>query len=173
VLTLHVAILIVLLAIAQQDFRSRSVYLFWFVGLLALVVLLKTFTNGWVNDACAAVLINLGFLFLQLLLLTVYFSIKNRGFVLITDSLLGWGDVLLLCCIAFYLSVLNFIFFYLFSLLITLVAWAMYLALTKKNGKHIPLAGLQGIVLVLFLSADWFFKIIDLTSDNWLLHFIT
>lgn len=170
---LEVSVLLVLLAIVAQDFNSRSVYLLLFPVLLVLLILLKGFAHLLSSETFTTVLINLGFLVLQLALLTVYFSVKRRSFVNITTELLGWGDILLLVCIAFYLSVLNFLFFYLSSLLLALIGWVLYTTLTGKKDQHIPLAGLQGIILFIYLAGDWFFKGVDLTNDAWLLHFIT
>ncbi len=170
---LELSVLGVLLGIVVQDFLCRSVYLFFFPVLLVLFLLLKGFGHLLSNETFKTVLINLGFLVFQLALLTAYFSVKRRLFVNITSELLGWGDISLLVCIAFYLSVLNFLFFYLSSLLLVLIGWGLYTALNGKKDKHIPLAGLQGVVLIIYLAGDWFFKVADLTNDAWLLHFIT
>lgn len=156
-----IAILALLLLIFAQDLRSRSVYWFLFPVLTALFMLL-TFSHAY---AWPTVLINIGFLLLQFLLVSVYFSVKRGRRVNITAGLLGWGDLLFLLSIAFYLSVLNFLFFYIASLLFVLLFAA-------KRYKHIPLAGLQALLFLIFLATDWWVKPFNATSDGWLLQLI-
>jgi len=87
-------------------------------------------------------------------------------------DLLGWGDVLLLLCIAFYLPVLNFLFFYIASLVLVLVIWLFWQVVSKGENKYIPLAGLQAMMFGLFLLACRFLLHINIADDTWVLNFI-
>jgi hypothetical protein len=118
-------------------------------------------------------LINLGFLALQILLLSVYFSVKNKRLINIFDGLLGLGDILFLLSITVYLSVLNFLFFYIISLILILLTWLIGQIISDKKSKEIPLAGMQAFILIVFLTCDWWLKIVNLTDDTWLLNLIT
>jgi hypothetical protein len=111
------------------------------------------------------------FLVLQFLLVSVYFSIKNRHWVNITSELLGWGDILLPLTIAFYLSVLNFLFFYIVSLVVSLLIWVIWQMIAGKS-KQIPLAGFQALCLTIFLMGDWYWKHFGAADDTWLLNLI-
>jgi hypothetical protein len=113
---------------------------------------------------------NLLFIGLQLAILTIYFSLKNRRVVNITHQLLGWGDILFFLAAAFYLSVLNFVFFYVGSLIVVLFCWLLWQLISVKGGRYIPLAGFQSILLIMFLIADWYCFHFDVTNDNWLRH---
>lgn len=116
--------------------------------------------------------LNIGFTGLLLLLVSVYFSVKHRQIINITKGLLGWGDVLFLLSIAFYLSFLNFIVFYVASLLMVLLLWVIRFILFRKKQEQIPLAGLQAILFVVCLLLDWCCPRMDLTSDYWLIHYL-
>jgi hypothetical protein len=109
---------------------------------------------------------------IQLLLVSAYFSVRQKSLVNITNELLGWGDILLLLSAAFYLSVLNFIFFYLISLMMSLAIWLIWQVLSGKKDTKIPLAGLQAIGLVLFLMSDWYGLHFNAADDTWLLNLI-
>lgn len=170
---LIILLIINLISISFQDFKSRSVYWFWFPVLICLFVIKNYFENGQAQiNQKENILINLAFLFVQLLLVSLYFAIKHRQWVNITRDLLGWGDVLLLISIAFYLSPLNYIVFYVLSLILICSSWVIITLLFKKINKQIPLAGLQSVILIVFLVADWLLPSIDLTNDNWLLHYL-
>jgi len=118
-------------------------------------------------------LINIGFLASQILLVSAYFSIKNKRLINITDQLLGLGDILFLLSISIYLSVLNFLVFYILSLVIVLFSWLTWQLFSQKKGHEIPLAGLQALILIVVLSCDWWVKNLNLTVDTWLLNLIT
>jgi hypothetical protein len=159
--------MIILAFIFAQDLRSRSVYWFLFPCLTVLFLVLTLSHFAW-----QPLLINMGFLILQFLLLTAYFSLKNSQWTNITAGMIGWGDILFLLSAAFYLSVLNFLFFYLASLVCALFLWVAWQAVSAKKDKHIPLAGLQALLLGFFLTAGWWIKPVDLTNDDWLLQLI-
>lgn len=165
-------ILAVLLIIFAQDVRSRSVSWFLFPVLMMLFIGMHLLTHPLFAETWHAVLINIAFLIVQFLIVSVYFSIKSKHWVNITNGLLGWGDMLFLVSVAFYFSVLNFLFFYITSLIVSLLAWVFWQAISKEKNKQIPLAGFQALLFVLFLATGWWIKSIDLTSDTWLLNFI-
>src|SRR5258707_3905758 len=98
-----------------QDIKNRSVYWFLFLVLIILLIILNILQHHLFTESWQPVLINLSFLLLQFMLVSLYFSIKNQRWIIITTNLLGWGDILFLLSITFYLSVLNFLFFYVIS----------------------------------------------------------
>ena len=105
---------------------------------------------------------------LQLLLLTIYFSMKNKKWVNITKDYLGWGDILFLLTVAFFLSPMNYLFFYVGSLLVVLLF--TMLALVRNGTRYkIPLAGLQALLFAGLPLIDWNLSTFSLQSDEWLL----
>ena len=169
---IRVLILIVLLVVFIQDLKSRSVYWFLFPEIVGLFFAISLLQRRSFSEILQPAGMNCVFLFIQLLLVSAYFSIKNRRWVNITNELLGWGDILLLLSSAFYLSVLNFLFFYIISLIMSLAVWLIWQILSGKKDTKIPLAGLQAVGLVLFLMSDWYILHFNAAGDTWLLNFI-
>ncbi|WP_147425724.1 hypothetical protein [Mucilaginibacter gracilis] len=155
-----------MLAIFKQDMRSRAVYWYWF-PILTILFLVQGIKQKPFPEILATSAMNIGFVLLQLLLISVYFSIKNKRAVNITHSLLGWGDILFLLCIATYLSTINYILFYILSLVIVIIMTGIYLLFHKK-AEQIPLAGLQAMIFIVCLILDWLSPRIDLIHDDWL-----
>jgi hypothetical protein len=118
VLLLRIFILLALLTVTVQDIKSRLVYWVLFPLLIVLLLILRLWQGQPISEIWQSVAINSGFLILVIAILTVAYSIKNKRMVNITNELLGWGDVLLLISVTCYLSVLNFLFFYIVSLIL-------------------------------------------------------
>jgi len=172
VLLFHLLIIGVLLLIFLQDIRSHSVYWFLFPLLAAGLFILKL-QNQSLGDAWLPIAINISFLTLQLFILSVYFSVKSKRWINVTQTLLGWGDILFLLSIAFYLSVLNYLFFYVASLLVILSFWLIRNLVTQNKFNPIPLAGLQALIFAILLTGYWCCHCFDPTDDTWLLPLIT
>jgi hypothetical protein len=172
VLLLEILILVVLILIFLQDLKNRAVYWFLFPLLAVLLIALHFKHPFYWPEWEKSILINVGFITVQLLFLTLYFSLKNKKCVNITTTLLGLGDILFLSSIAFYLSVLNFLLFYITSLIGVLVLWLIWQGISLNKNKYIPLAGFQSLIFMLFLACDWWLWSIDLTSDTGLLNLI-
>lgn len=140
-------IIILLFVIVIQDFRQREIS--WFlIPLLLLVFVSKglILLNKFVLLRYSA--INFGFIFFQLLMLTVYMSIKNKKPMFILNTYLGIGDVLFLIVLCSAFSPANFIVFYLSSLIFTLIIFSIYKLIVKNADKHIPLAGVVAALMI-------------------------
>jgi len=173
VLIIQTLIVFVLVAIFVQDLKSRAVYWFWFPVLVCLFSIDGYFVrHQLIRMQWLSASIDLLFIGAQLLLVSLYFSIKQRQWVNISRELLGWGDILFLVSIAFYFSILNYLLFYISSLIIICVFVLLCRIFSVKNNQQIPLAGLQALILIVFLVVQLLDKNIDLTSDNWLLHYL-
>jgi hypothetical protein len=169
----RILVVAVLLVVMGEDFKSRSVHLVLFPALAMLFFLTRLSSGVPLGQIIPDTSINLGFVILQLLLLTVYFSIKRREFVLITDGLIGWGDVLLLCCAATFFPVFSFVLFYIGSLVFVLLTWLVFMVIAQSQNRKIPMAGLQALALLIVLIMQWCLHVIDLTDDSQFLHFST
>ena len=171
-LAIQISILVVLLILFAQDLTGRLVYWVLFPILTALFITIRFMRHQPLWEMLQPIGINVVFITLQLLLVSLYFCIKEKRWVNITDSLFNWGDILFLFTVAFYLSVLNFLAFYIGSLLVVITMWQTLQAITKKERKQIPLAGLQALIFSVILATAWWIKPIDLTGDDWLLNLI-
>ena len=165
-------ILISLSGIFVQDLKGRAVYWIWFPLLIILFftdqMLMRTsiaaITQNW--------LVNMLFLLPQLMLLTLYFSLKEKRWVNITANLLGWGDVLLLVSLGFYFSLPAFVLFYLSGLVLVMLSWAIWQYFTIHKSQFIPLAGMQAMLFAMLLLVNWTVLHLKLNNENALLPFL-
>ena len=128
-----------------QDMRGRSVY-WWLFPSLGVALVLIRLHRQWFTEIWISSLINIAFLVAVLCLLTAYLSVKYKKIIDLTSHFLGLGDILFFLAISCYLSVYNFIFFFIFSLIETCLIWLLYIKISQKKGKYIPLAGFLSII---------------------------
>jgi hypothetical protein len=150
-----------LLLIAYQDFKQREISWYSIPALIGSFLYTSTLIKPF-NDIWIGLLFNVGFILLQLLLLTGYLSVKNKKLVNIVNSYLGIGDILFFTVLAVAFSPVNFIVFYIVSCLLTIVGYGIYSTLRKKR-KDIPLAGAMACIVLLlmglnFLIPNWNFQ---------------
>lgn len=161
----YLLLTILLLVVVYQDFKYRAVW--WVVFPLAAgIAIWSAFSTRYFDVWLMESVINSLFLIVQFMVLTVYFSVKLKKPVWIFDQFIGWGDVLFLFVLALLLSPVNFIVFYLGSIVLTLLFAAAYL---NKRNENIPLAGIQAALFLVILAGDQILQIINLTSDQWFL----
>lgn len=150
--------LVSLLAIASEDLKERAISLLY-LGSFALFAL----AYGIFKNGMPAFLINFGwnllFITSQLLLLTLYCSIKEGKVVNIADRYLGWGDILFLVPLCCLFTTIWLLPFYLFSLIAVLAVFLIYQLLKKDKNITVPLAGGQAICLIVWLIGSWYFDI--------------
>jgi len=167
---LQLLLFAVLLVMALQDFKHRAIYAWLFLVLFGVLGTMKAMEESWiamVNDLGY----NAAFLGLQILLLSIYFSLKERKWVNIFSTYFGLGDLLFLFSLTAYLSFLHYVFFYVISLICCILA-SLLISIFSKDFKHmIPLAGMQAIVFTLGIGFSLLDPKIILTSDLGLINF--
>ncbi len=165
---------IILFAIAYQDLKTRSVSWYLF-PLLALSGGALTFSElrspGLLLYYIA---INCGFLVLQYLLLKLWLFLRNGRNTTVIDHSIGKGDLLFLLATCCFFSPVNFILFYMLSLLFSLLLYIFIRRWHFFSGdfKTVPLAGLQAGFLILVLPLYDILKH-PLTDDIWILPKLT
>ena len=164
---LLVMILLCLLLIMFQDLRYRAVYWICFPILAGLLFYDKQRYIG-MQDTLIDAGYNSVFFGLQLLLLWIYFFMKQQEPVNIFKQHLGLGDVLFLLAVGFYFSPLNYVLFYIVSLTLVLVYALVQLYLFKRRKLQIPLAGLQAIFLMPVLVLSEINRDFNFNSDFWI-----
>lgn len=151
---IDIIIVLLLLLIVWQDFKYRLIS--WplipliFISFLAKGFFIKPFaelTNYTVINAC--------FIALQLAILTLYISLKNKKITNIINSQLGLGDILFFIAITIAFSPFNFILFYISGLIFSLLCYQLFLKIKTSATKEIPLAGLLSIVLIMLVLSDF------------------
>lgn len=138
-------ICILLLAIAWQDFRTRTVYVFLFGLLFIAVCLLQYVRCGFNLESFIHIALNTSVLSIQLL--TVYGYLKIVRKINFFDGM-GLGDIFFYICAIPILSLPIFILYNISSLFAALM---LYITAGKKmqiESTSIPLAGIQALALV-------------------------
>ncbi|HEY6162910.1 MAG TPA: hypothetical protein VI112_16895 [Bacteroidia bacterium] len=147
---------LILSVIIIQDAKQRQIH--WvLIPLLLLSILPSAFSQHSFLQTSKLFAINLGFLLLQLALLFVFFSVKNRTLPTIINTYIGLGDILLFLVLCAAFSPLNFLFFYSGSLLLSLAGYRLYRLIKADPDPTVPLAGTVSLCLVLALGLKYFF----------------
>lgn len=137
--------------IIYQDISSRAVTWIMFPILALLGITYTLIVEIPVSQLITNSSLNIGFLLLQIGLLYIYFRIRKSNTSLINEKM-GWGDIFFLLACCFFFSPLFYILFYISSLFFSLIAFIVF----RKKLQSIPLAGLQAIFLLAFIT---FYKI--------------
>ncbi len=154
-----IAMLTVLLGIvAYQDFKDRAISAWLLLTFLILSFWLGSYQLR-ISELLLNGLINLGFISLQLALISIYFSIRNGYLVNIADRYIGWGDILFFIPLATLFSTSYFILFYVLALMVSLVGFLIYKQLIHRQVATIPLAGLMAFCLVGVLLCSWWWRV--------------
>jgi hypothetical protein len=133
--------------VTYEDLRYRAVT-WWCFPVLFLLLSVNAWQNSHWQMWFQMLLMNIGFVSIQLALVSLYFSVKHRKWVLLTNGFLGWGDVFFFFCFCGAIATPFFVVFYIVSLIGSLFL-AILIPSIRKNG--IPLAGLQALFLILVL----------------------
>lgn len=146
---LQISLLTLLFITAFQDFQNRAIW--WgLIPLLTIVVAAIGFQE--IDHYLLKIWLGNGAFFgFQLLVLTIYFSLKNKQLVNITNQQLGLGDILFFIPLAGLFSLSKLILFLLIMLLISILA----VFVLPKHRQNIPLAGIFAGGLIIILSLEW------------------
>lgn len=152
-LTLLFILLGLLALVVFQDFKSRSISWFLIPLLFAAFIgsaLLKIDTQEFITYSG----INLIIISMNLLGVTLFVWLKEKKLKNIVDSYLGLGDILFFLVLTTVFSPLNFIVFYLGSIILITVIYGSIILFNKQTKTLIPLAGAMSVLLIMVLIAD-------------------
>jgi hypothetical protein len=160
-IVLHIVVLLGLFGCVYQDVKERTIHVLWFAVIFVATSLINyLLTNDWIDS-----LYSLLFLAVNISVLFVYVSIKNKRITNIFETHLGLGDVFFFIAIIPLFSVRNFILFFITGMLVSMV---LHLAFnTFQKHLTIPLAGYLSLFLISiltysFISSNYSFLKIDL-----------
>ena len=139
-------IIIVLIAIAYEDFKYRAVHIGWLSALILLSVCYTryNFLETWLNNTIANGL----YIGLQIACLTLYFSIRNKQFINIFKTYLGIGDLVFMIAVCPLFNLNIFLYIFIFSLVIILLISLLWNKLRPNPNFTIPLAGCWAMQLI-------------------------
>jgi Flp pilus assembly protein protease CpaA len=178
-LTLFLLTVVTLSFIALQDFRSRAVSWFLFPLLAVCGVSMALIEGNALSSLGQYMAINSAFLLMQFAVLKGWFLLRAKRGIPLTghgkgptpfvDHAIGKGDIFFLLAAGCFFSPVNFIFFYLSSLLFALIAYLLvrYRPTRKPRWSTVPLAGLQAGFLLLCLPLHLLLRL-PLTDDSWI-----
>jgi hypothetical protein len=166
---------ILLIIIIYQDFKFHAISWFLF-PLIGILFFFKGLQSMDFREQIHYFSLNIGIVFLQLVGVSFYFSIKQKHWASVINKQLGIGDILILLAFCLSFSTVNFVFYLLISfILILLIFWIQVTFFSKEN-KYIPLAGYLGITYNLLLLLGLIEPQVDFFTnsyiDNWLIDII-
>lgn len=160
----YIAFAFVLLLILIEDFRFRGVR-WWYFLLAALLAAGVEFSYFRIED----VIINTCFTLIQVAMLSLYFSIKERRLVNITRQYLGWGDILFWLVLCLLFSPLNFVLFFMVSMLfVSMIVAGWKLSGIKPAMTTVPLAGIQALAVLILMAVANLTQTISFRNDSWI-----
>lgn len=165
-------IFMVLAGMVYQDLNYRGIY-WWMFPALLLLLATSTIQVLDFSVMISQVIKSILFLGLQFLVLTVYISIRQKKMTNIFDGFFGLGDLLFLVAVSFGFSFLNYVLFYLLSLMVVVIFSAIFGIDSKLHGKKIPLAGYQALLYMLLMAGSWYTPVINLLSDENLINLLS
>jgi len=156
--------------VAFQDFKSRTVLVFYF-PLLIILFCLEQRNKLTLTQSGTNIIECMLFLLIELITLSLYFIIYYRGRDKLRSSI-GIGDVFFMSCLCFTFSPGNYIVFYLISLILTCLGYLLICYFFKINSSTVPLAGAQALILLCCYLIKSFFVPMDFYSDKFICSFL-
>lgn len=165
---MNIALLIILVGllglVIYQDFKSRAIS--WFlIPLLIIAFVIYGLLSLDMKQFATYFAINLSLLLINLLVVTLFISIKEKKLTNIIDKYLGLGDVLFFLVLATVFSPINFILFFIGSILLTTFVYGVIILVNKQKQMLIPLAGAMSVLLILTIIAQHFIPSFNFYQD--------
>ena len=113
--------------------------------------------------------INTMLLAFQFLLLTVYFSLRTRHLTNIINKFIGIGDLFFFVFLSMAFSPFNFILFFILSLLLILIVYAIVMKGKLKQYK-IPLLGNMSIIYLVIVAIEYLSSSFNRFDDTLAVH---
>jgi hypothetical protein len=136
-------LVIPLLIIFFQDLKMRAVHWFLFPLTFALSII-KDIDTAFQQST----FLNIFYLFLILVMLTIYKSIQCKRFVNISKGYFSLGDILFLLVITPLFSTNQYIGFIVLSSFYALLMHLILIKLNSKQARTIPFAGYSALLLI-------------------------
>lgn len=150
----YTLLIVSLLFVLYNDIKSRTVHVFLLALLFSLALLINHFSRELnVYD----MLYNMGFVILNIVGLTVYFSLKTQSYTNPIDTSIGLGDIVFFMAITPLFNLKTYVLFFIIGLIFSLLTHGIILLFKKV--KNIPLAGYLALFLAINVLAKNVFRI--------------
>lgn len=159
--------ILILIAIAVQDFRQRLVFWFFF-PILSLLFFVKNQQLSSFGVGVSDIVFNFSIIGLILIYLKVFFSIRNKKWVKIIDEKIGLGDLLFFASLAFLFPIINFFAFLWLSFVSIVLVYTCARLLKLNTSRNIPLAGILSAFLIPIYAVEIYFNKIITNRTDWL-----
>ncbi len=152
-LALNILVVLLLITLIYQDFKYR--YALWFIFPILIIsqFFLSYISIDW-EELWRNTVVNLMLMTLHFLVLTLYFSLRNRKWINIINKYIGIGDVFFFIFLSLAFSPFNFLAFFVFSLLAILIIYSLTIKSNLRKYK-IPLLGGMSVAYLLTLCIDY------------------
>lgn len=154
-MALQLLIIVGLVAIIYQDFRERAINIYWlaFTGILLSVDAILLHPLALIIEFSS---INIAILLFEIGFVWLYFTLRYRRRVNLTEEFLGWGDIFFLLVLTVSFHPILYVMFVLLSCLVALIAYGL-LAKVDKIERTIPFAAILAIgYLIIVIGNIWF-----------------
>jgi hypothetical protein len=158
---------LLLLSIFFRDLFKRSLYLWQVIGIGVLMTINGLF-NIPVEEFIKNILINWAIVFVQLLIVQLWFAWKSGQWSWILDRQFGTGDLLFFLVLALFFDPISFVFFITTSLIITLLCSSIYMLIQRSKAFTIPLAGIWALFLTPLIVLKYFFRTQHYFNPEWM-----
>lgn len=158
-----IALLICLFVIFIQDMKYRAVSWIIFPVTAGLCYFAQEGSTNF-----AGIAFNIAFISIQLFLLWLYFSLKNRKAVNLLSAHIGLGDLLFLYSITFFFSPVTFLLFYISSLILVILFVIVQRIVWSDVNKEIPLAGLQALLMCVFIGLSSIYPGLESLQESYI-----
>lgn len=160
-----------LFGIIYQDFKSRQIYWFW-PPLLFVLFFFQSVQEISGIEIVKNVSISTLFVVVNLLMVSLYFSLKEKKWINIFKRHFGIGDFLFFLALTPVFSPINFVIFFVISLILIGLVHVILITFGQKAIKTIPLAGWLSVLLVIALLLNAFLFNINPLNDDLLINYI-
>lgn len=141
--------LVLLGCMSWQDFKARMISV-WLLPAIGIAVLFGEWNVLSANAMLTNGLFNAVLLAIQLLLLKFFVHVRYGKKETLLDKQIGWGDIILLLSITPVFHPLNFCLFITGSAICALLFHIGVRMFRSSALQEIPLAGVQGVLLLVY-----------------------
>ncbi|HEY4784841.1 MAG TPA: hypothetical protein VIH57_02275 [Bacteroidales bacterium] len=146
----------VFLFVAFQDFRFRAISI-WTLPLIVILIVIINLQVTTARILFMNALVNILVFAIQLILVTIYFSLKHRKITNIVNRYLGLGDILFICVMGLMFSPLLFMIFLVTGLITVGLGYMLWRLMVTNTSSAIPLAGGLSLMLTLLWAGKILF----------------